>query len=705
MNAFFVFGAGAVGIIALVTVAFGVKPSWKSALFLLLTLWMSLWALAVALFLWESDTPVALVWATTLHVVALLLAASLVAFLRAHSGRLASARSHLLLQLPAVVLGGVIAFAPGLLIRSVDVNEHVIVFSPGGYEVYSAVFLVYAFLTVRELLRQPLAGASRLHWLPNSVVGLCLTVATITNLFLPYFGHYDLFAVGPVLIVPVILSFLWAIMKGELFDVKFVAVRAAAYLLAFGTLAALYYVAAFAISLALHSSFGVEFSPFGVVLAIGLALLFQPIWRVFDRATNRIFFRHRYDRERFYGEFNQILSASTDIRVLLRRATESIARNLKASQVQIYVTREGGRSVTVSSNAQRAFPDKEAERLDSYVAAHGAPRSLLAGQVDEATRRLMVSHAIVLAVPLYQHDSSVGGYILLGEHQSSNYTARDIRVLETIASELVIAIQNALSVQEVKELNATLQQRIENATSELRLSNSQLKKLDEAKNEFISMASHQLRTPLTSIKGYVDMILEGDAGEITPTQRKFLTEAFVSSERMVRLINDFLNVSRLQTGKFMVEKQPLELAEVVRQEVDGLKTIAAQRDLTLRYHGPKKLPLLELDEGKIRQVIMNFIDNAIYYSAAGSTIHIYLQATDGGVEFTVKDTGIGVPASEQAELFQKFYRASNARKQRPDGTGVGLFLAKKVITEHDGQVIFSSKEGKGSTFGFRVPLL
>ena len=301
-------------------------------------------------------------------------------------------------------------------------------------------------------------------------------------------------------------------------------------------------------------------------------------------------------------------------------------------------------------------------------------------------------------------DKSVVGMLCLGDHLTSTYTHRDVRVLETISDELVIAIQNALSVQAVTDLNENLQQRIDSATRELRASNAQLQKLDESKDEFISMASHQLRTPLTSIKGYISMLMDGDAGKVTNDQKHLLEEAFISSERMVRLIGDFLNVSRLQTGKFMVDKHPLSLAKIVAQEIEGLGPNANARGLQFIYNEPKNIPLMQLDENKIQQVIMNFSDNAIYYSKENSTIKIKLEIVGDNVEFTVKDTGIGVPKDEQDQLFNKFFRATNARKQRPDGTGVGLFLAKKVIDAHDGQIIFHSTEGKGSTFGFRLPL-
>jgi len=163
-------------------------------------------------------------------------------------------------------------------------------------------------------------------------------------------------------------------------------------------------------------------------------------------------------------------------------------------------------------------------------------------------------------------------------------------------------------------------------------------------------------------------------------------------------------VSRLQTGKFLIDKRPVNLAKVIEQELDSLVTNAKSRNLSFVYTPPKDFPLLNLDEDKMRQVIMNFSDNAMYYSTEGTKVHVKLALDKKCATFTVKDSGIGVPRSEQSQLFNKFYRASNARKQRPDGTGVGLYLAKKVIDAHAGTVVFESVEGKGSTFGFKLSL-
>jgi signal transduction histidine kinase len=265
----------------------------------------------------------------------------------------------------------------------------------------------------------------------------------------------------------------------------------------------------------------------------------------------------------------------------------------------------------------------------------------------------------------------------------------DAKLLDRLTESIGVALDNKLLFEENQHV-----------LKQLKDTNAKLRELDETKDDFISMASHQLRTPLTSVKGYISMVLEGDGGNITHMQREMLGQAFFSSQRMVYLIADLLNVSRLKTGKFIIDPTPVNLAEVVAEELGQLEETAASRSVKLTYDKPKDFPTLMLDETKTRQVIMNFVDNAIYYTPANGHINVQLSDTSTTVELKVVDDGIGVPKSEQPHLFTKFYRAGNARKARPDGTGLGLFMAKKVVVAQGGSLIFESEEGKGSTFGF-----
>lgn len=288
----------------------------------------------------------------------------------------------------------------------------------------------------------------------------------------------------------------------------------------------------------------------------------------------------------------------------------------------------------------------------------------------------------------------VVGVMVIGftDHPQGALSEFDTALFTRLSEAVGIALDHKMLLEENKRV-----------LGQLKKSNAKLRMLDRTKDDFISMASHQLRTPLTSVKGYVSMVLDGDAGKVNELQKKLLNQSFLSSQRMVYLISDLLNVSRLRTGKFVIEPIATNLAEVIESEVEQLQETAKGRELTLTYHAPEHFPTLMVDENKLRQVIMNFIDNAIYYTPTGGTITINLVDKPQTIEFTVVDDGIGVPKSEQHHLFSKFYRAHNAKRARPDGTGLGLFMAKKVVIAQGGAVIFRSQEGKGSTFGFTFP--
>jgi signal transduction histidine kinase len=503
-----------------------------------------------------------------------------------------------------------------------------------------------------------------------------------------------------------------AMAKYRLLDVRAVAVRTVAYVLSIAVLASIYFGLAYTASLVVFKNSvmdNVSMSPVNVVLALVLAFMFQPVQQFFDRATDRVFYRNRYNTGDFLLRIGRILTSTTELHAVLEKAGWEIRHTLKASGSLFLVYRDHHPNELVGEGIDKRFTASELATLQKASAAFR--RELLviekmrtsSSSIDQQLYDIFSKRRVALALPLFSADEMIG-YLMLGEHKAGGYTKQDIDALETIANELVIAVQNARSVQVVRDLNAHLEQRVASATKELRTSNDQLRRLDAAKDEFISMASHQLRTPLTSVKGYISMVLEGDAGKISPMQKKLLEEAFMSSERMVHLISDFLNVSRLQTGKFVIEKTQINLAEIVEQEVDSLATTAEAHSLKLRYRKPSVFPLLYIDEGKIRQVVMNFIDNAIYYSKENTAITIRLAVEDGDAVLRIIDTGIGVPESEKARLFTKFFRAGNARRQRPDGTGIGLFLAKKVVTAHGGSMVFESVEGEGSTFGFRLPI-
>ncbi|HSW80337.1 MAG TPA: GAF domain-containing sensor histidine kinase [Candidatus Saccharimonadales bacterium] len=311
-------------------------------------------------------------------------------------------------------------------------------------------------------------------------------------------------------------------------------------------------------------------------------------------------------------------------------------------------------------------------------------------QADKILSEVPIKSAYFVKLSARQ---KVVGAILAGFYSTADQlTDSDTLLLNRVSESVGVALDNKILAEENSRV-----------LRQLKKSNTKLRLLDQTKDDFISMASHQLRTPLTSVKGYLSLVIDGDAGEISDSQRKLLTQAFFSSQRMVFLIADLLNVSRLKTGKFIIERTFVNLAEIIEQELAQLVETAKGRDLTLEYKKPANFPSLNIDETKTRQVIMNFCDNAIYYTPAGGHIIVQLENLEKSIEWKVIDNGIGVPKADQHHLFGKFYRAKNAQKARPDGTGLGLYMAKKIIVAQGGAIIFKSKPGKGSTFGFTFP--
>lgn len=665
---------------------------------------VGVWAIGIGVFSLSSNLKLATFVVYVYYIAALFIAYALMVFCINYSSRVISLKVASIALVPWVLVS-LLVYPLDLLIISVDISSRAVALAPITYALYAAVFLSYTIVALVALWRQSIQQHARTYRLLAYTLTICLCGGGFFNLFLPGLGLYEYVAIGPLFTFLMVAAVFYAIARHGLFDVRFAAVRTVAYALALATLVGIYMVVIYVlIRIFGGTQLGNGQLFADVLLMLVLAFLFQPLKSFFDKVTNRVFYKDNYSMSSFIARINRALNSTNDLRVLLERTATVIASTLKAEQVVTLIfTDEDGHYVTAGTERHSHVVAKEFTVFDELL--DESRDVILLHELEPAhmAYRMMVSHRLQVVLPLYKN-TILTGYLCLGEHKSFTYSIRDVRAIQTIADELIIAAQNALAVDEVRQLNDTLEQRISSATKELRRSNAQLQRLDEAKDEFISMASHQLRTPLTSIKGYISMLLEGDVGKISKDQAQVLNEAFISSERMVRLIGDFLNVSRLQTGKFVIEKHPIDLGLLVQREVDGLAQNAGARGMRFVYKRPANLPLLSLDENKIQQVVMNFCDNAIYYSKDNSTITVSLQKVGDSVEFKVTDTGIGVPKADQAHLFTKFYRGTNARRARPDGTGVGLFLAKKVIDDHGGKIIFHSKENQGSTFGFRLPL-
>ena len=691
--------------------------------FSLLFFSMAAWTIGISNILLSTDKSAAYIWAYTLYIAAVFMAVTLIKFALSFPQKISLNKyTNASLYISALVIIFLIVLPKNGVFADILIRPdagNIVLMNNVQYLIYSG-YLFVVFLSAVIVFAKNYKQATRLkqnqliRQIRAITIGTLFTIlfASVFNLLLPFFKIYTLIWMGPLSIAAYGSAIVYGVAKQGVLDLRKALTRSTMYFLVIIALAFLYMVVVQSLLRPIYRDWdqdSIWYILAQTTIVVALALSVAPLRKFFDNATNRIFYNAGYQPEEVSNQLRSIISKESKLSLSIKKSFEVIKQNLTPRYISIvlfdldghvnHYNAAGASASKHQSDLHCDLVNNHLDMLDPITIVQDVDRL----ENTTVTQLLTAAHASI-AIKFGVQERYVGALFLGRKKQGYKYNAKDMQVLTTYADEFALAIENSLHYQEIEKFNINLQHSINDATKKLRASNRQLQRLDASKDEFVSMASHQLRTPLTSIKGYISMVLEGDAGKIEPMQAKLLDEAFNASERMVHLINDFLNVSRLQTGKFILDIHKTDLVKLISQEIKGLQLTAKSHDLEIKFTHPNYFPVLNVDAGKIRQVIMNFIDNAIYYSPEASTIQVVIDIEDGQALFKVIDKGIGVPKEQQDRLFTKFFRASNARRQRPDGTGVGIFLAKRVINEHGGSIIFESIEGKGSTFGFRLPI-
>ncbi len=227
--------------------------------------------------------------------------------------------------------------------------------------------------------------------------------------------------------------------------------------------------------------------------------------------------------------------------------------------------------------------------------------------------------------------------------------------------------------------------------------------LNQAKDEFISVASHQLRTPATSVKQYIGMVLEGMFGELTEVQEEILSKAYDSNERQLKIVSDLLKVARVDAGKVILRETETDISQLVADVVLEESGIAKERGQEIIFEPATEETVAWVDRDTIRMVFENLIDNASKYSEAGTSIQVNVKSRGNAVQVEIRDEGVGIDQKDSVRLFEKFSRIHNPLSTQAGGSGLGLYWAKKVVDLHNGTIEVESEVGKGTTFTVSLP--
>jgi len=346
------------------------------------------------------------------------------------------------------------------------------------------------------------------------------------------------------------------------------------------------------------------------------------------------------------------------------------------------------RAIVTKSGAQ--LPGQEYRLSDTITrraTEDGQPVIWQESSVERFFAQETISHQVTTAVALpLITKGEVIGTLGLGKGRAEEPFARsDLELLSVLASQAAAAIQNA------------------RLFSRIRSAYEQLKELDRMKSEFLSTVSHELRAPLHSIGGFMQLLLD-DKVEDRATQREALETVARQTERLTRLINNLLDVSRMESGWLKLEKGPVQIRDVVREVVAEVRPMAEGRQIALADDTAPELPIVFADHERLAQVIRNLMHNAIKFTPSGGRIVISAAESEGNLVISVEDDGAGISGEAMPHLFERFYQADSSDTRRAGGTGLGLYICRQIVIAHGGSIWAESEVGKGSTFHLGVPI-
>ncbi len=571
--------------------------------------------------------------------------------------------------------------------------------------IYFAIYLIGTFINLfKKFKRSTSLEKLQIQYLIFGLVTASI-FALLLNVILPIFGLSNLVSLGAFSSVFIVGSTAYAIVKHRLLDIRLVVARTVAYSLLLVILSVFYIGSTVLLT---NFLFKTTTSSAQLLLYSALTLVvaftFQPLRSFLEKSTDKVFFKGDYDFNNLLSQLTKIIAETILIDDIANRLLTKLLADMRITRGAFVLTDQGKIFVseTQGYKEEPKFSEKDVFSLQAL------DKNLIFEELEEGSgKELMRKLNVTAVIPLKTQVDHVG-LLLLGEKASGEiYSAKDIKVLEIFSPEAAISFENAKSVEKIRRFNITLKEQVDRATRELRSANEQLKDLDRLKDEFLSIASHDLRTPMTAIKGYLWMAINGRAGKIeNQALKRYLDISYSSAERMIQLINDLLNVSRIKAGRVQMIFEEIDIKTIIDQVFAEIMSKVTEKNILLKYEGSANLPKLILDKQRFPEILQNLIGNALKFTPEKGKITVTAKRSkeEGFIEVAVTDTGVGLSKEDAGKLFEKYGRieTSYTKAKESGGTGLGLYITKTYVELHGGKIWVESEEGKGTSFIFTL---
>ncbi len=593
-----------------------------------------------------------------------------------------------------------------------------------GMLLFSLVTTNFSMLAVYVLFRRlKLAHGKEKEQLRWIVLGILIMLGLIIiTILLPLllFKSSSFVSLMPLYTAIFIAMTAYAIIRHNFLDIRFLVARSIAYSVVVIILVLTYTGSIFLVG---NYVIGYEIKPTNMAVSIFFAFIiaisYQPLLHTIERLTDKLFFKDRYDTRFLLAKLGRIMASTLELKEIAHLILKTLLKDMRISKGYLLLLRDNQIIWSYGQSTNKALEHNFVGDYIFFLIEAALKKKddnilLFEELQDSAEKDIMREYDMSIAFPLLVEGKPIGLMWFGSKLSGETYSSEDMHLFKIFAPEVAVAVNNSLQYDEIKQFNITLQEKIKHATYNLRSANHKLKELDKMKDDFVSVASHELRTPMTAIKSYLWLALAGKGGKLSKKQEYYLQRSYNSVDRLIKLVNDMLNISRIESGRIFISLTKTNIVDLVGEVVEEIKPRIDELKIKVGFDfnsagvlSKDEIKEVIADPDKIKEVVLNLIGNSLKFTDEQGSISISFVKEGHKIVTNVKDTGRGIDAKDMPTLFTKFgmIQGSYATNKKASGTGLGLYISKSIIELHNGEMKASSEGiGKGATFSFSLPI-